>query len=88
MPTSAFSITSTFVLEKARLTKKMNANRQARFLLGMLFNFTDLALEINPDSAGKKDAQSTNEHMGGRLLEWTTQMKRVIRAHGPLVEDC
>jgi hypothetical protein len=29
----------------------------------MLCNFTDLALELNPDLAGKKDAQSTKRRV-------------------------
>jgi hypothetical protein len=35
----------------------------------MLCNFTDLALELNPDLAGKKDAQPTKGHI--RILSET-----------------
>jgi len=35
----------------------------------MLCNFTDLALELNPDLAGKKDAQSTKRRV--RILSKT-----------------
>ena len=35
----------------------------------MLFNFTDLALELNPDLAGKKDAQPTKGRV--RILSQT-----------------